>query len=299
MGLDSREGRGLINSGIGRNRVMSLIDRDRINDIRQANDIPVRELTNIGISRNRYYRYLNGENDLPAEGFFALMNHLLLTGHEINQELIDPHGTVEGLMSELNDAIANNDAPAMKEISRLSYAIFRSSMARGFLRVASLSDVMHARLVPDQHSDIALQILLDSFDAVTIWRELDIELLAPVLEYVEVERAIEYLDRLWRQNWHDSTMALLNNMTVRLLIALLADDTYDTSVVDHVADWLTNQNPDRMGQAWWRQLTSLLRANNWTEAKVLIAVAQQLGMTEHGTLGEMYLNAWRDRVDTW
>ena len=54
---------------------MSLINRERINEIRQANDIPVRELANIGISRNRYYRYLNEENDLPAEGFISLMSH--------------------------------------------------------------------------------------------------------------------------------------------------------------------------------------------------------------------------------
>jgi hypothetical protein len=278
---------------------MSLINRDRINDIRQANDIPVRELTNIGISRNRYYRYLNGENDLPAEGFFALMNHLLLTGNEINQELIDPHQTVEGLMGELVAAIANKDAAAMKEISRLSYAMFRNTMARGFLRVASLSDVMHARLVPDQHSDIALQILLDSFDAVTIWRELDVALLDPVLEYVEIERSVEYMERLWRQDWSVKTMQRLDQMTVRLLIALLADNNYDASVLDHVTGWLTGRESDQMDQAWWRKVTMHLHDHNWTAAKAIIDLAEQIGLTEEHDLAEMFLNAWRDRVDTW
>lgn len=93
---------------------MSLINRERINEIRQANDIPVRELANIGISRNRYYRYLNEENDLPAEGFISLMSHLLLTGAEINTELVNGQDTVEGLMYELLDANRKRDPETIK-----------------------------------------------------------------------------------------------------------------------------------------------------------------------------------------
>lgn len=163
---------------------MSLINRERINEIRQANDIPVRELANIGISRNRYYRYLNEENDLPAEGFISLMSHLLLTGAEINTELVNGQDTVEGLMYELLDANRKRDPETIKEVSRRSYQLFRNTMARGFLRVASLADVLHARLIPDEHAQIAQQILIDSFEAVKIWREMDVALLYPVIAEV-------------------------------------------------------------------------------------------------------------------
>jgi len=276
---------------------MSLINRDRINEIRQANDIPVRELANIGISRNRYYRYLNEENDLPAEGFISLMSHLLLTGAEINSELVNGHDTVEGLMGELLAANQAQDAETIKEVSRRSYQLFRNTMARGFLRVASLADVLHARLIPDEHAQIAQQILIDSFEAVKIWRAMDVALLYPIIAEVDKAMAQQYLSEIWAKSWPHSTMERLNAMTVRYMTVLLGRDDFDLASFKTVADWIVNEPKTAMSFAWWARLVSQLEYHNWDDARKLANQATELGMTEMAELSSALIDAWYKRAE--
>lgn len=276
---------------------MSLINRERINEIRQANDIPVRELANIGISRNRYYRYLNEENDLPAEGFISLMSHLLLTGAEINTELVNGQDTVEGLMYELLDANRKRDPETIKEVSRRSYQLFRNTMARGFLRVASLADVLHARLIPDEHAQIAQQILIDSFEAVKIWREMDVALLYPVIAEVEQKDAFNYLSVIWQKAWPHGTMERLNATTARYLIELLKADEFDLETFKQVADWMANQAKSAMSFAWWATVVSQLENHEWDAVKQQVANAASIGMTDMADLAEELVTVWYQRAE--
>lgn len=275
---------------------MSLINRNRINAIRQANDIPVRELANIGISRNRYYRYLNNENDLPAEGFISLMSHLLLTGTEVNTELVNGLDTVEGLIIALQEANQKHAVDDIKDISRRGYHLFRNTMARGYLRVASLADVLHARIVPDEHAQIAQKILIDSFEAVTIWREMDVALLAPIITEVPVERVADYLTIIWSKHWPHHTMEMLNIMTAKFLVMLLDNGEFHHEIFDEVASWIVEQPRDAMSFAWWSSLVGHLVQHDWEQAEESIQIAEQLKMHDMSENGRYLLRVWRRNV---
>lgn len=277
---------------------MSLINRDRINAIRQANDIPVRELANIGISRNRYYRYLNNENDLPAEGFISLMSHLLLTGTEVNTELVNGFDTVEGLIIALQEANQKHAVDDIKDISRRGYHLFRNTMARGYLRVASLADVLHAQIVPDEHAQIAKKILIDSFEAVTIWREMDVALLAPIITDIPVERVADYLTIIWSKHWSHHTMELLNAMTAKFLVMLLGEEQLHREIFNEVASWMVEQPRDAMSFAWWSNLVDHLVKHQWENAETDIQVVEQLKMHDMFENGQDLLRAWQNYVST-
>ncbi|KAA8444929.1 hypothetical protein FKV71_04980 [Weissella paramesenteroides] len=277
---------------------MSLINRDRINAIRQANDIPVRELANIGISRNRYYRYLNNENDLPAEGFISLMSHLLLTGTEVNTELVNGFDTVEGLIIALQEANQKHAVDDIKDISRRGYHLFRNTMARGYLRVASLADVLHAQIVPDEHAQIAKKILIDSFEAVTIWREMDVALLAPIITDIPVERVADYLTIIWSKHWSHHTMELLNTMTAKFLVMLLGEEQFHREIFNEVASWMVEQPRDAMSFAWWSNLVDHLVKHQWENAETDIQVVEQLKMHDMFENGQDLLRAWQNYVST-
>lgn len=277
---------------------MSLINRDRINAIRQANDIPVRELANIGISRNRYYRYLNNENDLPAEGFISLMSHLLLTGTEVNTELVNGFDTVEGLIIALQEANQKHAVDDIKDISRRGYHLFRNTMARGYLRVASLADVLHAQIVPDEHAQIAKKILIDSFEAVTIWREMDVALLAPIITDIPVERVADYLTIIWSKYWSHHTMELLNTMTAKFLVMLLGEEQLHREIFNEVASWMVEQPRDAMSFAWWSNLVDHLVKHQWENAETDIQVVEQLKMHDMFENGQDLLRAWQNYVST-
>ncbi|CAM4334698.1 hypothetical protein GA0061075_10828 [Weissella hellenica] len=274
---------------------MSLIDRNRINAIRQANDIPVRELANIGISRNRYYRYLNDENDLPAEGFISLMSHLLLTGTEVNTELVNRLDTVEGLINALQEADKEHDANKIKDISRRGYHLFRNTMARGYLRVASLADVLHAKIIPNEHSQIAKKILIDSFEAVTIWREMDVALLAPVITDLPVQQVADYLTVIWAKKWPHHTMEILNTMSAQFLIMLLNEPERPKDIFVEVTTWMIEQPRDAMGLAWWSNLVNQLVDKNWEAAHEALLVAKQLRMQNMFENGDALTGTWQKR----
>lgn len=275
---------------------MSLIDRDRINAIRQANDIPVRELANIGISRNRYYRYLNDENDLPAEGFISLMSHLLLTGNEVNTELVNALDTVEGLINALQEADKSHDASKIKDISRRGYHLFRNTMARGYLRVASLADVLHAQIIPNEHSQIAKKILIDSFEAVAIWREMDVALLAPVITDLPVQKAADYLTVIWAKKWSHHTMEIVNTMSAQFLVMLLNEPSRPQEIFEEVAAWMIEQPRDAMGFAWWSNLVEQLVNQNWDAAHEAVMMAKQLQMQNMFEYGDTLATVWQKKI---
>ena len=272
---------------------MSLINRERINAIRQANDIPVRELANVGISRNRYYRYLNAENDLPAEGFIALMSHLLLTGYEINHELVNGDDTIEGLLLSLLAANQQADADKIKAISRRCYQLFRETMARGFLRAASLADVLHHQYEPNRHVQIAEQILIDSFEAITVWRVMDIMLMGPIITHMPVATAHHYLAQIWQKNWPNATMESLNMITVTYLNHVLQQSVVDQQIVADVAGWLMQESTTTMSFAWWRSVVSALAEHEWQSAQQLIQTAEQLEMVTMARLASELLANWQ------
>jgi len=275
---------------------MSLINRERINAIRQANDIPVRELANVGISRNRYYRYLNAENDLPAEAFIALMSHLLLTGYEINHELVNGEDTIEGLLLSLLAANQQGDAAKIKAISRRCYQLFRETMARGFLRAASLADVLHHQFEPNRHVQIAEQILIDSFESITVWRVMDIMLIGPVITHMPVVTAHHYLAQIWQKNWPNATMESLNMITVTYLNHVLQQPVIDEQIVVDVTTWLTHEPNTTMSFAWWQKVVSTLAKHDWDAAQQLIQTAEQLEMATMAQLaGELLVN-WQAYV---
>jgi len=275
---------------------MSLINRERINAIRQANDIPVRELANVGISRNRYYRYLNAENDLPAEAFITLMSHLLLTGYEINHELVNGEDTIEGLLLSLLAANQQGDAAKIKAISRRCYQLFRETMARGFLRTASLADVLHHQFEPNRHVQIAEQILIDSFESIVVWRVMDIMLIGPVITHMPVITAHHYLAQIWQKNWPNATMESLNMITVTYLNHVLQQPVIDNQIVADVTTWLTHEPNTTMSFAWWQKVVAALAKHEWDAAQQLIQTAEQLEMVTMAQLAGELLANWQAYV---
>ena len=225
------------------------------------------------------------------------MSHLLLTGAEINTELVNGQDTVEGLMYELLDANRKRDPETIKEVSRRSYQLFRNTMARGFLRVASLADVLHARLIPDEHAQIAQQILIDSFEAIKIWREMDVALLYPVIAEVEQKDAFNYLSVIWQKAWPHGTMERLNATTARYLIELLKADEFDLETFKQVADWMANQAKSAMSFAWWATVVSQLENHEWDAVKQQVANAAAIGMTDMADLAEELVTVWYQRAE--
>ena len=272
--------------------MMGIINRDRINEIRQENGIPVRELSNIGVSRNRYYRYLNGENDLPTENFLLLIDHLLLTTDEVIHELVVDSYTVEELVQELEQAYKQRDIDAIKRVSRQGYQSFRETMARGFLRVASLADVLSARLIPEQHMQVAQKILLESFETITHWHQLDVDLIEPVFDLVSPNKAYHYLVMLWQQTWPTRTVQKINRMTVQYMITLMNMNYECSDQIRQLAGYLIEQHSGDMLLSWWRKLTDDLQRKQWTDALDLLNLARKLGLKDIAKSGECYMNTW-------